>query len=183
MVRERAEAAYHEKEIEYPVMAGLYHFTTRDPGGHKRYDREELAAWARAAVPGRSGPGDLKNKQRDEIRAVLVEQSRRHAESRPASRWPRSRRGWAQVFNGQAPSAKSLREAAGDGRLEVALRLGRRGTSTAPCSPEEMARLHAGGAEDALATAVEEQYPARNAADGAGAAAATSSTRPGRTTC
>jgi hypothetical protein len=23
------------------VMAGLYHFTTRDAGGHKRYDRED----------------------------------------------------------------------------------------------------------------------------------------------
>ena len=28
-------------------MAGLYHFTTRDAGGHKRYDREELVRWAR----------------------------------------------------------------------------------------------------------------------------------------
>ena len=39
--------AYDEKEIEYPVMAGLYHFTTRDAGGHKRYDREKLVDWAR----------------------------------------------------------------------------------------------------------------------------------------
>ena len=30
-------------------MAGLYHFTTRDAGGHKRYDREELAAVGRAS--------------------------------------------------------------------------------------------------------------------------------------
>ena len=28
-------------------MAGLYHFTTRDAAGHKRYDREELVEWAR----------------------------------------------------------------------------------------------------------------------------------------
>ena len=32
LVREKAQAAYEEKEIEYPVMAGLYHFTTRDAG-------------------------------------------------------------------------------------------------------------------------------------------------------
>ena len=44
LVYEKAEAAYHEKEIEYPVMAGLSHFTTRDAGGHKRYDREGLVA-------------------------------------------------------------------------------------------------------------------------------------------
>jgi len=29
-VREKAAQAYDEKETEYPVMAGLYHFTTRD---------------------------------------------------------------------------------------------------------------------------------------------------------
>ena len=52
----KAEAAYHEKEVDYPVMAGLYHFTTRDPGGHKRYDREGLAAVGPAAIPGRSEP-------------------------------------------------------------------------------------------------------------------------------
>ncbi len=36
--------------MAYPVMAGLYHFTTRDASGHKRYEREELAHWAGAAV-------------------------------------------------------------------------------------------------------------------------------------
>ena len=33
-------AAYDEKEIEYPVLAGLSHFTSRDGSGQKRYDRE-----------------------------------------------------------------------------------------------------------------------------------------------
>ncbi len=54
MVRDRAGTIYNEREIEYPVMAGLYHFTTRDAGGHKRYDREKLAEWAR---PLRGGIG------------------------------------------------------------------------------------------------------------------------------
>ena len=35
VLRRMAEAAYQEKEIEYPVMAGLSHFTTRDGSGHK----------------------------------------------------------------------------------------------------------------------------------------------------
>ena len=36
LVYEKAEAAYREKEIEYPVMVGLSHFTARDASGHKR---------------------------------------------------------------------------------------------------------------------------------------------------
>ncbi len=81
LVRQRAEAAYHEREIEYPVMAGLYHFTMRDAGGHKRYDREKLVEWARERFNVKLLTlEDLKNRQRDEIRALLVDHSRRYAE-------------------------------------------------------------------------------------------------------
>ena len=80
LVDEKAEAAYHEKEIEYPVMAGLSHFTTRDAGGHKRYDREGLVEWARKRFDVDLDLEDLKNRQRDEIRALLIEHSRRFAE-------------------------------------------------------------------------------------------------------
>ena len=75
LVCERAEKAYHEKEVEFPVMAGLYHFTTRDANGHKRYDREKLADWAKQRFGVELSVEDLKNKQRHEIRALLVEQS------------------------------------------------------------------------------------------------------------
>ena len=47
LVYEKAESAYREKEIEYPVMVGLSHFTARDASGHKRYEREGLVEWAR----------------------------------------------------------------------------------------------------------------------------------------
>ena len=55
----RPEAAYREKEVEYPVMAGLSHFTTRDAGGHKRYDREGLVAVGPQAVRRGSRSGRL----------------------------------------------------------------------------------------------------------------------------
>ena len=58
-------------------MAGLYHFTTRDASGQKRYDRERLVAWARERFQVDLDLEDLSNKQRDDIRAVLVEHSRR----------------------------------------------------------------------------------------------------------
>ena len=79
-VRQKAEAAYLDKDVEFPVMAGLYHFTTRDASGHKRYDREKLAAWAKDRFGVELTVEDLKNKQRHEIRAVLVEQSRRYVD-------------------------------------------------------------------------------------------------------
>ena len=76
LIRERAEEAYRDKEIEFPVMAGLYHFTLRDAGGHKRYDREKLAVWAKERFGTEFSIEDLRNKQRHEIQAMLVEQSR-----------------------------------------------------------------------------------------------------------
>src|SRR4029079_16831711 len=39
LVREKATLAYQQREIEYPVIAGLYHFTTQDANGQKRIDR------------------------------------------------------------------------------------------------------------------------------------------------
>ncbi len=75
-VRRRAEEVYREKEVEFPVMVGLYHFTRRDPQGHKRYDREGLVAWARERFGVELSLEDLKNRQRDEIRALLLEHSR-----------------------------------------------------------------------------------------------------------
>ncbi len=80
MIRERAEKVYGDKEVEFPVMAGLYHFTLRDAGGHKRYDREKLATWARDRFDVELSIDDLKNKQRHEIHEILIEQSRRAAE-------------------------------------------------------------------------------------------------------
>ncbi len=76
LIRERAEEAYRDKEVEFPVMAGLYHFTLRDAGGHKRYDRDKLAVWAKERFETEFSIEDLRNKQRHEIQAMLVEQSR-----------------------------------------------------------------------------------------------------------
>ena len=77
LVRSRAEQAYDEKEIEFPVMAGLYHFTMKDSAGHKRYDREKLVEWARERFGVELSVEDLRNKQRHEIQALLLEHSRR----------------------------------------------------------------------------------------------------------
>jgi len=57
-------------------LAGLVHFTTRDNAGQKRYDRDQLLAWARDRFGVELSEDDLKNLQRDEIRDRLVVYSR-----------------------------------------------------------------------------------------------------------
>ena len=76
MIAAKAREAYETKEAEFPVMAGLIHFTSRDASGQKRYDRDQLVTWARDRFHVDFDLDDLKNKQQDEIRAVLVEHSR-----------------------------------------------------------------------------------------------------------
>lgn len=117
LVRDRAERTYHEREIEYPVMAGLYHFTTRDAGGHKRYDREKLAEWARDRFEVQLDLEDLKNKQRDEIRATLVEQSRKYAVGLAPAREEALK--WVeQIFPPGEPEDQARRASVEMGRLK-----------------------------------------------------------------
>ncbi len=75
-LRDKARETYDWKEAEYPVIAGLLHFTTRDASGQKRYDRDRLVDWARERFGVEFSLDDLKNKQQEEIRSLLVEHSR-----------------------------------------------------------------------------------------------------------
>jgi preprotein translocase subunit SecA len=75
-LRTKARQAYDEKEAEYPVLVGFQHFTTADSSGQKRYDREQLVAWARERFGVELESEDVKNKERDDIRALLVQHSR-----------------------------------------------------------------------------------------------------------
>jgi preprotein translocase subunit SecA len=77
LVRDRAMQAYEQRETEYPVMAGMHHFTTQDGQGQKRVDREKLLAWARDRFEVDLNLDDLRNRQRDEIQAILVEHSKK----------------------------------------------------------------------------------------------------------
>ena len=156
LVNEKAEAAYHEKEIEYPVMAGLSHFTTRDAGGHKRYDREGLVAWARKRFDVDLDLEDLKNRQRDEIRALLIEQSRRFAE-KPVDPQREVETRLTQVFDGQTLSPKALHAALEDGRLK-GLSDWLNQDLNYPLSPEAMTRLNPETLKNFMAAAVEAKY-------------------------
>jgi preprotein translocase subunit SecA len=76
LVVSRASQRYDDKEAEYPVMAGLYQFV--QPGAGSRIDREGLVQWASRRFNQQLSLDDLKNKQREEIRELLVTQSKSH---------------------------------------------------------------------------------------------------------
>ena len=69
-------AKYDEKEAEYPVMAGMYQFVQQ--GSTSRIDREGLVQWASRRFENELTIEDFKNMQREEIRELLVGESRNH---------------------------------------------------------------------------------------------------------
>lgn len=79
MVLDRAEELYNGKEAEYPVMAGMYRFLINQ-GGQTRVDREGLIAWAKDRFDSDLTLDHLRNKQRDEIRDVLMSESHKNQE-------------------------------------------------------------------------------------------------------
>ncbi len=79
LAHEQATLAYDERESEFPVLAGLYRFTARDQSGAKQgFRREELVEWAKRRFGVDLSVDELRNKQRDEVRAMLLEHSRRN---------------------------------------------------------------------------------------------------------
>jgi len=66
---------YREKEIQFPVIGGLLHYTIKDQTG-KRYNREGLVEWAKRRFEVDLSLDDLKNKQRQEIEETMFAQSK-----------------------------------------------------------------------------------------------------------
>jgi preprotein translocase subunit SecA len=79
LAKSKTREAYAEREAEYPVLAGLSRFTSRD-GQQQRFDREELVAWARHRFNAELSLDDLRSKQRAEIHDLLVSHSRKNNE-------------------------------------------------------------------------------------------------------
>lgn len=156
LVRGKAAEVYGQKECEYPVIAGLYHFTTRDPGGHKRYDREGLVAWAAQRFQVQLDLEDLKNKQRDEIRALLVDRSRQHAaEAQPLMAEAGERLEAIFALDPHAPQA--IRAAHEKGVLQSLAQWLREKTGAGP-SADDMLRLERKALERAVMTTIDDHF-------------------------
>jgi preprotein translocase subunit SecA len=79
LAHQQAAKAYDERESEFPVLAGLVRFAARDATGQKQgIRREELVEWAKRRFGVELSLEELRNKQRDEIRVMLLEHSRKN---------------------------------------------------------------------------------------------------------
>jgi len=79
MAHERAKEAYDSRESEFPVLASLLRFTSRDRSGNQQgFQREELVAWAKKRFRIELSLDDLRNKQREDVRQLLLEYSRQN---------------------------------------------------------------------------------------------------------
>ncbi len=156
MVREKAALAYEERETEYPVMAGLYHFTKQDASGHKRVDRDSLVAWARERFNVELDVEDLKNRQRDEIRSLLVDHSRA-LQAQASAVMEEVHRRVDKLFNDAGPEQTVGVASGGNGAL-TSLSDWLRQSLRCELPTEDMARLNREQLEQRLEMAVEDYY-------------------------
>jgi preprotein translocase subunit SecA len=77
LVREKARSAYEAREVEYPVMVGVAHFSGRLPDGSRGIDLGGLLAWARERFGAEIDPAALPAGDLEALKAVLVDASRR----------------------------------------------------------------------------------------------------------
>ncbi len=156
MVRDKAAQVYDERETEYPVLAGLYHFTTEDGNGQKRMDRDALAAWARERFGIELDLADLKSRQREEIRTLLVEHSRA-LQQRANAALDEVHRQVDQLYNVAAPSQTAGVVTGGNGAL-TSLSEWLRQSLHCELPAEKLARLDREQLERRLEMAVEDRY-------------------------
>ena len=79
IVREKAREAYQRREIEYPVLVGLAHFTGRQDDGSKKVNREGLVDWARDRFDSSIDETSLSVTSLDQLKETLnAASTRRH---------------------------------------------------------------------------------------------------------
>ena len=148
-------AAYDEREAEYPVMAGLYRFMV-GRGPQARLDREGLVAWARERFGEEINVEDLKSKQRDEIRAVLVTHSKA-AQHKAVAAIAEVESRLEKLF-GEADGDRPLRAVAGaNGQVDSLAAWFDQALHT-PLKTDEIAELTREQLEQKLINAVDDRY-------------------------
>jgi preprotein translocase subunit SecA len=156
LANERAIGAYDQREAEYPVIAGMLRYGA---GGQQGLQREALVEWARRRFHAEIDLEDIKNKQREEIRAVLVEHSRRYNEQANQIA-TEARQRVEKLFAGPATATATLGEVTGNnGQLDdLALWLAK--TCECEVPREELAKLDREGAQRRVSQIVEDHYRA-----------------------
>ena len=152
---QRAEESYDRKESEYPVMAGLYRFSS-GAGPHSRIDRDGLIHWARNRFEAPLDLEDFRNKQRDEIRALLLEHSAAY-QKRANAVLQDLKQKVETLFGASDPRQAASAASGGNGALE-SLATWLRDQLHFELSSDEIGRLNREELERMLVGAVEDRY-------------------------
>jgi preprotein translocase subunit SecA len=158
LAHDRAIAAYDERESEYPVLAGLYRFSARGSGGQRQgFLREDLVEWAKWRFGADLTLDDLKNKQRDEIRSLLVSHSKRNNE-RANEVAAEAQKRVEQLFAEERSATATVGTVTGhNGKLD-ALTDWLKNTCNAEVSNEELAKLDREEAWRKVSQVVEDHF-------------------------
>jgi len=157
LARERANAAYDQKEAEFPVRAAFAHFTARDAQGQKRYDRDQLVAWARQRFQVDLNVDDLRNLQREEVQAMLVEYSKQ-ALAQADRTLEEAHQQVVQLFGEGGDSHATVRMVTGGNGAMSSLTSWLRERMEYEIAPEAIAELDRDALEKKLSGAVEDRY-------------------------
>jgi preprotein translocase subunit SecA len=154
----KAIAAYDQRESEYPVLAGLYRFSARGAGGQRQgFLREDLVEWAKRRFDAELSVEDLKNKQREEIRTLLVEHSRKNSD-RANEVAAEAQQKVAQLFAEEPSQTATVGAVTGhNGKLDV-LTNWLRQTCAAEITSDELARLDRESAWRKVSQVVEDHF-------------------------
>lgn len=156
VVKQRAAEIYDERETEYPVVAGMYYFTTQDEKGQKRVDRDRLVAWARERFGVELDVADIRGRQRDEIQSLLVEHSRAQQQQANAALVEAQRR-VEKLYSSAAATQTAGVVTGGNGALS-SLSEWLKQSLHCELPPEKLARLDRDELEQRVETAVEDRY-------------------------
>jgi preprotein translocase subunit SecA len=154
-IKQQVHVAYEQKEAEYPVMAGIYRYSSGE-GQQARLDREALVAWARERFGTDLDIESLKSKQRDEIRAVLIEHSRQ-AQQKAETAIAEVHQRLNRMF-GEAEAGRTARAAAGpNGQLD-SLSSWLEQSFDYKLTSEEIGELDRDALEQRLLSAIDDRY-------------------------
>ena len=77
LVQRKAREVYARREVEYPVLVGLSHFTRRQQDGSRLLDRDGLVGWARERFDPDLDVSLLETNDFDQLKAALLALSQR----------------------------------------------------------------------------------------------------------
>jgi len=159
IAHKRAIAAYDVRESEYPVLAGLYRFSARGSTGERQgLLREDLIEWAKRRFDAEISVDDLKNKQREEIHALLVAHSQKNNEKASQVAAEAQKRVEQLYANEPANSAATLGTLTGNnGKLDD-LASWLRSTCASAISSEQLAELDREAAQRKVSQVVEDPF-------------------------